>query len=160
VTNGKKVKKDDVLATVKTATGDQDIKAKEDGQIANLKASVGDKQSDEDPLMVILDTDKLKAEINVTEDARDSFSEDDKVKITHKGKEYEGKVTNMDIVPDDTGLFPIEIEVKNDNNKILSGAVVELIQEEVLKKDTLKVPTEAIVNELDKNYLFLVENDQ
>jgi len=49
VENGDKVKKDDHLATIKTAMGSQSIYAPTDGEIAKLSVQENDVQSNEEP---------------------------------------------------------------------------------------------------------------
>src|SRR5690625_3447407 len=59
VENGDKVKKDDHLATIKTAMGSQSIYAPTDGEIAKLDVQENDIQSNEEPLLLIVDLEQL-----------------------------------------------------------------------------------------------------
>lgn len=159
VENGDEVNKDNHLATVKTPMGNQTINASTDGQIAQLDAKEGAFQSNEDPLMVIVDLDKVTATFSVTSSVRDLFEKDDKVTIHIEDEKYEGKVLAIDSMPNDTGQYPINIEIDNEDKDILPGMAAKLTMKEQRLKDTLIVPTEAIVTEADEDFVFLLDGD-
>src|SRR5699024_7558119 len=73
VKNGDTVNKDDNLATIKTPMGDDTKKAPMDGDVAHLQAKEGSFQSNEDPLLMIVDLDTLNIHYAVTANARDLF---------------------------------------------------------------------------------------
>lgn len=160
VKNGDKVKKDDDLIKIDGPAGEETLQATQSGHIANLSLKKDDMASNEDPALVILDTAKLTATFEVTEKMRNNFKVDKKVEISHQDKTYKGNITSMDIVPGESGLFPITVEIKNDKNAILTGTVVALDYKEVLEKDALLVPTAAIISELDEDYIYRVEDGQ
>ncbi|HLQ72654.1 MAG TPA: efflux RND transporter periplasmic adaptor subunit [Bacillota bacterium] len=159
VKNGDEVKKDDHLATVLTQAGEQKITANKAGTIASLSASEGDMLSESDPLLVITDMDDVIVDVNVTHSVRDLLKVDDKAEATIEGESYDAKITSIDSVPDDTGLFPVKATIKNKDDDLVAGMVAQLsIQEKRLKK-ALLVPTESIVEESDRAFVYIIKHN-
>lgn len=159
VTNGDEVKEDDKLVTIKTPQGDLDIKAPEDGQVAKLSLREGDYTSDEDPLAIIVDLDEVEAVFDLTKKTRDLLKVDKKVNLTYQEESLEGKVLPFDILPGDTGQYEVKVEIDNEDRILSPGDVVSLEIVEDRVKDTLFVPTAAIITEDDDSYVFIVEDD-
>src|SRR5699024_9653832 len=67
VKNGDTVSKDDHLATIQTPAGDAEINAPADGTIAQLQTTEGNTPSNEEPLLVVVDIDKLLIHYAVTD---------------------------------------------------------------------------------------------
>ncbi len=160
VENGDSVDKDDLIATLKTPAGKQNIRAAKSGEIANLEASSGDMVSDEDPLAVIIDTDKLKLESKVTSSVQSLFSKDDKLDVMIDEHKFEAKVKSIGTLPDDTGLYPVIVTVENKDNAILPGMVGTIQVPEKQVKDAIIVPTAAIVEEGDSAFVFVMKDDK
>lgn len=160
VENGDKVKEDDLIATIETPAGKQNIRAPKDGEIAQLKAAEGDMASVEDPLALVVKTEEMKLEFFVTSGVQSLFSKDDKRKAMINDKKYEVTIDSIGTMPDDTGLYPIEAMVKNEDNKILSGMVAVLTVPEKKLKDVIIIPTAAIVEENDESFVYVVKEDK
>lgn len=160
VENGDKVKKDDTVAVVLTEAGKQDLKAGKKGVVASLSASEGDMLSDSDPLLVITDMKDVYVEASVTHDVRDLLKVDDKLDAEVDGETYEAKITSIDSVPDDSGLFPIKAKIKNKDDDLLTGMVAQLSVEEKREKKALLVPTEAVIEESDDTYVYIVKGEK
>lgn len=158
VENGDKIEEDDEIATIKTPMGQQKLKASIDGVIAKLEAKEDTMVSNEDPLAIIVDLEQLNAEFSVTKTMRDLFKKDQKVKIEIDGKEYDGKVQAMDVLPNEQGQFSVIASVKT-KGKVLPGAIAKLMLKEKKVKDTLLIPTEAIVMENDDAFVFIVDGN-
>lgn len=158
VENGDKIEEDDEIATIKTPMGKQKVKASLDGVIAKLEAKEDTMVSNEDPLAIIVDLEQLNAEFSVTKTMRDLFKKDQKVKIEIDGKEYDGKVQAMDVLPNEQGQFSVIASVKT-KGKVLPGAIAKLMLKEKKVKDTLLIPTEAIVMENDDAFVFIVDGN-
>lgn len=159
VSNGDEVKKDEHVATLKTASGEQELEVPEKGEVAKLDVSEGDMVSDEDPLLVVNDTDKLKATFSLTGDNQKHFEKDDKANLYIDDEKYEGKVVSVDSLPNDVGQYDVKVEMDNDDD-ILAGTSAKLEIKETREKDTLIVPTDAIVSETDEDFVFIAEDNQ
>lgn len=160
VENGDEVKEDDLIASLKTPAGKQNIRAPKDGEIASLKAAEGDMLSTEDPLAIVVDVEQMKLEFSVTSGVQSLFSKGDKRSTRINDKKYEATIHSIGTLPDDTGLYPIEATVKNEDNEILSGIVAVMKVPEKKHKDVIIVPTEAIVEENDESFVYVVKADK
>lgn len=160
VENGDQVEEEDLMATLQTPAGKQDIRAPKDGEVVQLKASKGDVVSDEDPLAVIADMDKLKLEFTVTSAVQALFSKGDKLNAVVNDNKFEAKVTAIGTMPDDTGLYPIDATVTNEDKHILPGMIATMIVLEKKLKDVVIIPTAAIVEENDETFVYVVTKEK
>ncbi|WP_164218421.1 efflux RND transporter periplasmic adaptor subunit [Virgibacillus sp. YIM 98842] len=156
VENGDSVEEDDLIATLDTPAGLQNIRADREGGITNLNFSEGDMVTNEEPFAVIADFKTLKITAGVTSKVLALFEKDDTVNITIDGQEIEGNITSVGNMPDDTGLYPVEAEVENDDDDFLPGMVAKIAVDETLVSDTIIVPTEAVMEESEETYVYVV----
>lgn len=160
VENGDEVDKNDYLATITTPMGSQSINAPASGTVAQLNVQEKSFQSNEDPFMMIIDTDKIHAAFQVTDSLRDLFKKGDKADIYIDDKKYDGNVLAVDSLPNDSGQYPLHVEVNNEEGKLLPGVAAKLEATDKKVKDILIVPTDAIVSETDGKFVFLAEGDR
>lgn len=160
VDDGDEVKEDDLIAILKTPAGKQNIRAPKDGDITSLDAAVGDTVSDDDPLAVIADMDKLKLEFSVTSGVQSLFSKDDTLDATVDDQKLEAKITSIDSMPDDTGLYPVKATAKNEDKNVLPGMIATMQVPENRVKDAIIVPTAAIVEEDEESFVFVIKDDK
>ncbi|GAB3789530.1 efflux RND transporter periplasmic adaptor subunit [Virgibacillus kimchii] len=160
VENGDTVEEDDLIATLDTPAGTQNIRADREGQITNLEYSEGDMVSNEEPLAVIADLEVLNITAGVTAQVRALFEKDETVTVTIDGNDIEGEITSVGSMPDDTGLYPVEVEVENEEDDFLPGMIAKIAVEETVATDTIIVPTEALVEEAGGTYVYIVTDDE
>jgi len=159
VENGDEVKKDKHLATIRTPMGNQTIYAPTEGEIAHLNVQEGAFQSNEEPLAMIVDLDTLKISFTVSSTTREQFKKDDKIKVFIDEKEYEATVLPVDTLPNETGQFLVEAKIENKEHDILPGMTGQIAVTDKKVKDTIIVPTEAIMTENEQDFIFLVQDD-
>lgn len=159
VENGDEVKKENHLATIKSQMGSQTIYAPNDGEIAHLHVQEGSFQSNEEPLMMIVDLDTLKISFTVTPTVLDQFKKDDKIKVLIDDQHVEAIVLAIDTLPNDTGQFLIEAELDNEDRHIIPGMTGKIVATDKKVKDTIIVPTEAIMKESDESFVYIVNGD-
>jgi len=159
VKNGDTVSKDDHLATIQTPAGDTEINAPADGTIAQLQTTEGNTPSNEEPLLVVVDIDKLLIHYAVTAQARDLFKVDKEMDIHIEDETYEATVTSIDTVPNETGQYAIDLEFDNQDGDVLPGIPAKLLLTDKTVKDTNIVPTEAILTENEEQFIFIVQDD-
>lgn len=157
VENGDIVEEDDLIATIETARGTQNIYASTNGEIANLKADEGSMVSNSEPLAIIADFSTLKLKFTVTANTLDLFKKGDTFTSTIDQKEYKAEITSTSTLPNDTGLYPVEATVENNEEKILAGMVAIMHVPEKRVKDTMIVPTAAVVRESSQSFIFVVK---
>lgn len=160
VEEGDEVKEDDIVAKLKTPAGTQNVRASKDGTIVNLDVSEGEMVSDEEPFALIADLDKMKVLFEVTSTDHSLFSKEDKRKLLLDGEKYEAEITQVGSMPGETGLFSVKAKVNNEDATILPGTVMKLNVPTKRVKDSLLVPTEAIVEEDDESFIYLVKDDK
>lgn len=159
VENGDEVKKDDHLATIKTQMGNQAIYAPTDGEIAHLNVQEDAFQSNEDPFVLIVDIEQLQANFAVTSTTRKHFKKDQKMDIVIDDETYEANVLAVDTMPNETGQYPILVEIDNEERTILPGMTTKLIVPDKRVKDTIIIPTDAVMTESDESFVFIVSDD-
>lgn len=159
VKNGDMVEKDDLLATVRTQAGIIRITAPVDGEIVQFKVKSGDPVTPEEPLGVIIDTETMEITLHVTSRERSQFSEEDTLNVTIEETTYEAVVEQIDSLPNDTGLYDIQLSVENEENAIIAGMIVAVEREQTRIKDALIVPTEAVIEESDGAFVYVVKDD-
>lgn len=159
VENGDKVEKDDILAKLETQMGVQDLKATKDGEVIQLEAKEGDLVTEENPFAMIANLDEMEISFSVTDKVRELFKKEDKLKAMINDKEFEAEVTSVGKMPDDTGLYPITAKVENKDDYILPGMTVLMNVSEERIKESIILPTEAIVEEAEGSYVYLIEDD-
>ncbi|SFB26970.1 RND family efflux transporter, MFP subunit [Lentibacillus halodurans] len=160
VENGDTVEEDDHLATIQTAAGNQNIYASTAGDITKLTADEDAMVSNEEPLMVIADFNPMTLTFSVVTETLDLLETGDTYPVTMNGQEYEAEITAISTMPDDTGLYPVEATVDNEDDNILSGAIAVMDIPENRIEDTVLLPTEAVVTENDETFVYVVEDNQ
>lgn len=159
VDTGDQVEEDDLIATITTAAGNQDINATATGEITNLEADEGDMISNEDPLAIIADLDTMSVAFSVTANVQSLFSIEDSLSTMVNDNEYETEITAVNKMPDDTGLYPVEGTLDNEDGTLLAGMIARIAVPENRIEDTVIVPTQAIVEEDDEAYVYVVNED-
>lgn len=160
VENGEMVEEDDLIATIKTARGNQNIYASKKGEIAQLNAEEGSMVSNSEPLALIADFDSMKLNFTVTTDTLDLFEKEDSFTATIDGEEYDAEITSISTMPNDMGLYPVEATVKNKDDAVLAGMIAVMNVPESRIKDTIILPTEALVTESGETFVFVIENEK
>lgn len=160
VENGDKVEKDEHLATIKTAMGNQRINAPADGEIAQLSVDEEAFQSNEEPLAMIVELEKVKVSFTVTPTVRKQFEKDNTLKVFIENEEYEAKITALDTLPNETGQFTIEAEINNEDREILPGMIAEIVLTDKRVADTIIVPSEAILSDNEDDFVFIINDNQ
>lgn len=160
VENGDHVDEDDLIATLKTQAGIQNIKASETGEIVELKLKEGDMATESEPLAMIIDMEQMKVNYTVTNNVRTLLEKDMKLETTIGGNSYDVEIISIGMIPDETGLYPVEAIVENKNNELIPGLVVKTSIPEKRIKEAIILPTEAIIEDSDGAYVYIVEDDK
>lgn len=159
VKNGDQVNEGDHLATVKTPVGEQSIYATADGDIAQLTTKEGGFQSNEDPLLLVVDVDPMLVHYAVTAKVRELFTADDEMEMDIAETTYEATVTSIDSMPNEAGQYAVELQITNEDQDILPGMPAKLTIEDQRVKDTIILPTEAVLTEEDEQFVFVLRDD-
>ncbi|MUK89690.1 efflux RND transporter periplasmic adaptor subunit [Ornithinibacillus sp. L9] len=160
VEDGDMVEEDDLIATILTPAGKQNVYAAKDGKIVNLEAEEGAMVSNSDPLAMIADMDTMKLQFNVTADMLSHIEKGDTFTAIINGTEYEAEVSKVGQMPNDTGLYAVEASVDNEEGDIVTGVVAQMNVPVSRVENTILVPTAAIVDESDETFVYIVTDDQ
>src|SRR5699024_8849237 len=150
IKTGDEVKKDERLGTLKTQMGSIAIKAPVAGTVGQLTFEKDDLYNGEDPFAIIYDAETVIVQFSVTPEMKKKFKVDKKYKTLIAGKTYDAEVQRIESLPNEAGQYDIIAHINNEKGNISLGEVAEISVKDVLKKDTLLVPTEAIVTDSDE----------
>lgn len=160
VENGDQVEEDDLIAILKTQVGQQNIKAPQNGEIVQLEVEEGDVVTDAEPFAMVIDLGEIKVDFPVTNHVRSLLEKGDTYISIIDDQEYEIKITSISILPDETGLYPIEASLENKDNKVLPGMVAVMNVPERRIENGLILPTSAIIEETDGAFIYLVQDNE
>lgn len=160
VKTGDEVKKDERLGTLKTQMGSIAIKAPMAGKVGQLTLEKDDLYNGEDPFAIIYDAETVVVQFSVTPQLKKKFKVEKKYKTLIAGETYDAEVQRIESLPNEAGQYDIIAHIDNEEGDISLGEVAEISVKDILKKDTLLVPTEAIVTDSDETYIFIVEDSK
>ena len=151
------------LQKAQKALSDTEVKAPISGYIASKNLSVGQIVSPGLELFSIKETDKLNAQINVTEAVIRSVKIGSKAIVnveSDKTSKIEGEVTAFSPAKDDkTGMYTVIVKLENSENTISDGmfAEVKLTLDE--KENSIAIPTDSIMEDEDgKLYVYVAKD--
>ncbi len=160
VENGEMVEEDDLIATISTPAGNQNIRASRDGEVTQLRAAEGDMVSAEEPFAVIADLDELKLNFTVTSDVVGLLKTGDTHQVEAADKEYEAEISSVDSMPGENGLYPVQATLNNEEKNLLPGVIASMKIPEETISDAIIVPTEAVNEENEESFVFLVKDNK
>src|SRR5690625_451250 len=159
VENGDQVEEGDIIATLKTQAGTQNVGAPRKGEVIQLEQEEGDCATESEPLAMIIDLTEIKLDFTVTSHLRSLLEKDAELTTIINDEEYTAEITMIGTMPGETGLYPIEAKVNNEDEQILPGMVTVMQVPEKRIKKALILPTEAIIEESDETYVYIVQDD-
>ncbi|WP_194165613.1 efflux RND transporter periplasmic adaptor subunit [Oceanobacillus sp. CFH 90083] len=157
---GDTVEENDTVATLTFDGNTQSVDAPEAGEVIQIQTTEGDNIDPEEPFMLLADTDQWRATGSVPEGVLRLLNMDDELTVTAGGEERTATVTNMNWVPDDTGLYSVTLTFEAGDASFVSGSVAKVIVNETVESDTLIVPTETIVENEGESFVFVVTADE
>ncbi|AVR00546.1 efflux transporter periplasmic adaptor subunit [Oceanobacillus iheyensis] len=160
VENGEMVEEDDLMATLSTPAGNQNIRASRDGEVTQLRAAEGDMVSAEEPFAVIADLAELKLNFTVTSDVVGLLKTGDTHQVEAADKEYEAEISSVDSMPGENGLYPVQATLNNEEKDLLPGVIASMKIPEETVSDAIIVPTEAVNEENEESFVFLVKDNK
>jgi RND family efflux transporter MFP subunit len=135
------------------------ITAPVSGYISELPITLGNYVSQGTVLCRIVDSKTLLIKTGVGESIVKELERNQKVLLTSKtdDSEFEGKIIGFGVAPMMGSMnYPIEIEVKNNDNKLLAGEIVEANILLNLHKSVFVINVEALVKEFDHSFLYFI----
>ncbi|NDL66392.1 efflux RND transporter periplasmic adaptor subunit [Anaerotalea alkaliphila] len=113
------------------------------------------------PAVVLADIDKVVIRTEVSESLVNKVAQGQQVQIriaSLEGEEIFGTVTTINPVADSrTLLFPVTIEILNQDHKVKPGMFATVLVDTEKREDTLVVPAQSVVQRNQESYVFVVE---
>ncbi|MDC3425005.1 efflux RND transporter periplasmic adaptor subunit [Aquibacillus sp. 3ASR75-11] len=163
VAKGDQVDEGDPIAEVRTTNGRTiTVKAPSSGQVTMLQAQTGGMVSNTEPMATIVTLDTILLNATVTPDSRALFDETEEVPANFDlmDKTFRADITYVSDVANDTGLFPVELEIENESEQIKPGMVASLKLPEKVVEDALLIPTEALIEEDEETFIYIIKQNK
>ncbi|WP_096550039.1 efflux RND transporter periplasmic adaptor subunit [Ureibacillus thermosphaericus] len=137
---------------------DKVIKATIAGEITEINGEVGEMASNANPFATIVAKDSVKLSVKITANQLSSFEVGDVLDVKVAGLEgtFKGNVAYVSSVSSGFGLFTVDINIDNKEQKIRPGMIASVIVEEIKQANSLLIPVEAIVQKEGKTVVFIV----
>lgn len=119
--------------------------------------------SNAQPAMVIQNMDVITVSASVTENLVPKLNAGDTVQVTVgalDGKTFEGTIDTLSTAANQmTMLFPMTVKVNNANHEIKPGMFATVDVVKAASRDTLYVPSEAVVLRDDLHYIYVMDGE-
>jgi len=131
------------------------------GYITQLNIKEGQLISNGQPVVSIVNDEKLILKAGVGENDIMNIKNNNKVIIKHaqSGIELNGRVTGYGIKADNSGTYPVEMEIVNQGKKLLPGMIVEGKIQAAMLNGKIYTDFDNILEEFGKYYLFTVNEN-
>jgi membrane fusion protein (multidrug efflux system) len=135
------------------------VKAPIGGYVTNVHVSETDNVDQDMPLVTIARTDRMKAEIWVSEDEIAGVESGMAAAAAWKGNRIQGNVTQVDMAMNATKkAFRAVVEFANPDNRLIAGTTVEIRITTSDKSDAMVVERKNILNEQGTYFVYVVKN--
>lgn len=138
------------------------VKSPINGYAADVNVQENEFASSSQPAMRIVNTDKLKVNVGVSEQIINKIYKGQKVDVKVKvatDQILKGTVKAVSPVPDQrTQIYPVEIEIGNADNLIKPGMFAEILFDIEKRDNVLAIPSGAVQEDNGKKYVYVVEN--
>ncbi|SIS41346.1 efflux RND transporter periplasmic adaptor subunit [Salimicrobium flavidum] len=131
------------------------------GIVTSLQGNVGDMVTNQQPFATIVSIDPALITASITEDQLPLFEEGETYPVAMDALKNPNNstLTYVSTVPGDTGLYRVEAEIDNPSDVIKPGMTATMLLPETVVENTMIVPTEALVENAGKTYVYKVEDD-
>lgn len=141
------------------------ITAPSAGEIVEIHADVGEIVSSQTPLFTLVSYDPIILKTTLSAQQLSLFSKGMQVQVdvpaanASDDNSLTGIVQYVSPVNDNTGLYPLEVELPNEDHVLKPGMIATIRVPETLAQEALLVPTTAIVEKAGLSYVYIVEQD-
>lgn len=113
------------------------------------------------PAFVISNKDIMTVTFSVSSEVRKTLKAGDKVHIDQNGHEYEGTITEIGSMTDQTtGLFQVEAQVKDEEGELLTGTTVKVLAGTYREEGAYLVPYDAVYYDESQAYVYVAEGEE
>ena len=140
------------------------VKAEIDGIVSSCTVTKGGLISPQSVAMTLVNMDKIKLSFNVSDDIINKIAVGSKAYITIAAASetpFEGTITHISPAANSqTLLYPVEIYIDNPNHTIKPGMFATLKLVIASQNDTISVPLNAVIQEGNEKYVYIVDDNQ
>lgn len=140
------------------------IAAPFNGYVGLLNVTQGEVVNPGVPLLTVADLSKVLVTVNLSDSYIGRIRKGQKVSIgftAYPGKQFTGTVHQISPLADETTkTFPVKIILNNPDQKLKAGMLAEVKINFNERKNVLKLPIEAIIDETGNKSVFIVQNNQ
>lgn len=128
------------------------------GQVVNVNSELGEFVSPQAPLFTVVTLNPITLSAKLSANQMQKFLNETEanVLIPDLNQIVQAEITYLSPVTDQTGFYPIEARVANDDLTIKPGMITKFQLEEQLVQDQLLVPTAAIVEKSGSSYVYQI----
>jgi RND family efflux transporter MFP subunit len=139
------------------------IKAPFNGFIGSLDVTLGEVVSPGVPLLSVAELSNVLVVINLSDSYIGRVTRGQKINLTftaYPEEVFQGTVAQIAPVANDaTKTFPVKIFLANPGNKFKAGMLAEVKFNFNERKNVIKIPTDAVIDEIGNKSLFTVDNN-
>lgn len=153
---------DQILETLKNIDGNGNVNAPISGTVVSLGVSNNSFVSPSMPIAVIESTSDIKVSISVSESlvSKLQVGQTATVNIPALNETFDGTIQNISKTADPTNhLFTIKISIPNGTEGLLSGMFADVILYTDSRDNTVVIPTEALLQREDGQYVMTLNED-
>ncbi len=144
-----------------TAVDNATVTAPVDGIVESTNMSINATVSQSSNVCVISSNDANKLTFSITDRLLSELSVGTPIKVTKQGTTYEGTITRIETLADETtGLYPVEAAFEGSDN-IAKGASVKVYFDSESSTDTILVNTDSVYYDGGNPYIYTITyNDE
>ena len=127
------------------------------GVVSNKNVKEGQMTSSQAPAYSIVNTSK----VNVAEQMINKISMGQTLDVyvkAVKNEPFTGTIVEISPVADTSGTYPVKVEIDNDDNFLKPGMFAEVYFPKESTKDTIVIPRDAVMNDGNIDYVYVVNN--
>ncbi|KAE9636282.1 efflux RND transporter periplasmic adaptor subunit [Defluviitalea raffinosedens] len=151
------------LANAYETLKDAAVRSPIDGIVSSRTIDAGEMVSGAVAPFTIIQMDTVFVEVNVSEQVINKLEKGQKVDVyvsSAFSEPFEGTIYAISPAADQTFTYPVKIEIPNKDGLLKPGMFAEVEFAVDTVKDALIVPREAVLNEGDIYYVYIVEGDR
>lgn len=139
------------------------VRAPISGYIASRNATIGQMATQGSPMFTIKSSAEVNAEVQVTESVIPYITVGTEATVSVESAEVDnvvGTVTEVSSVKSDTtGMYTVRVKIGNPDNILKIGMFADVVLNTQSISDAIVIPSESIMQEEDKYYVYVVNND-
>jgi HlyD family secretion protein len=139
---------------------DSKIIATANGEVTDINNVVGDVVTTGSPFTTIVDVSKINIEAKISATQLTAFKKGQEINIDIPAlnETLTAKVAYISNIADEAGFYLLEAAIQNKDGKIKPGMIAKVINESEVVKESLLVPTNAVIEKGDETYIFVVKD--